>query len=110
MNRIEDIGKQMPYRESKDYVDTLVSSATEQAIRKGHRRQHSHRRTTIVAIAAAIAALLVFVGISQLQPTNDAVMAQTTEQSPVDDFLNTLSDDEVQLLAYYEVEEVAEYQ
>jgi hypothetical protein len=42
-----------------------------------------------------------------VQQTEEQLIA--ADNGPIDDFLNTLSDDEAQLLAYYDIDEIPEY-
>lgn len=106
----------MPYKETEEYVNNLVSRATEQAIRQQHgqpsRAKISPLRS-ILAAAAVLALLLTAGGLTYYHtiPSPEEMVAEKTEQqlSPVDQFLTELSDEEAQLLAYYEIEEIPEY-
>jgi len=110
MTDFEMQGKQMPYKESPEYIARLIEHTTETAIRQSSQRKAAIRPLVKYVAAAAIAVLLVFVGISLWSPTEVPQVAQLESQSPVDDFLNSISDEEVQLLAYYDVDDIAEYE
>ena len=122
MKELQNIGKKMPYRESQEYLDELIARTTEQAIRQGHRPKATVRPLVKYAVAAAIVALLVFAGITLWSPSQQPVVAElltdtiatsTTEiegEGPIDEFLDGISDDDAQLLAYYEIEDEVEYQ
>lgn len=110
MKDFENIGKKLPYSESQEYLDTLIAQTTEAAISQSGRSKTTARQLPRLAIAAAIACLLAFTGITLLQPTAEQQTAQTESASPIDQFLNDLTDEEVQLLAYYDIEEIPEYQ
>ena len=96
----------MPYHEANDYVSRLVNSATEKAIRqqKGARLLSLRK---IVAAAAAVVLLLTGAGVTYYKyAATPHPLTATCQSSPVDDFLNSLTDEEVQMLTYYEVEEL----
>lgn len=61
-------------------------------------------------IAATVALLLAGAGVTyyQMAPVRRQLAAQQ-QKSPVDDFLNSITDDEAKLLPYYEIEEIPEY-
>lgn len=95
----------MPYHETDGYVGRLVSDITEQAIR----RQKATKSVPIPRLAVAVAATLLLVvgSVTYLKPTADVFPPITqSKESPVDEFLNTLTDEEVQMLTDYEVEEI----
>ncbi|MBO4380152.1 MAG: hypothetical protein J5784_04035 [Muribaculaceae bacterium] len=108
MNEFDKIGQDMPYTESDDYLDNLISSATENAIEK-NRSKGTIAKWTIASLAAASVAVLVVVGVKLFndQPAQPVVAHENV--SPIDEFLDGLNDDDAQLLAYYEVEDVPEY-
>lgn len=109
MKDYQEIGKQMPFHEEEGYVEQLVERTTEKAL-----AHTSTKGKTLPlrqwAAAAAIALLLVMTGIwffsSEDEPTI-AVAPQTV--SPLDQFLNELSDEDARQLTYYELEEIPEY-
>ena len=108
----ENIGKKLPYAEDADYVARLVERTTEEALRQQSqaRTVSLGRKWTLVAAAAAVL-LLGGVGLSyygKLTPATQQVAESTS--SPVDDFLNSLSDEDAGLLAYYAIEEIPEYE
>ncbi len=111
MKDFETIGKRMPYAESDHYLSELIDRTTETAIRQGRQRRPTARPALRLAVAAAVAALLVFVGITLWSPLSSGQqVAQTTAESPVDEFLNSISDEDAQQLAYYEVETIQDYE
>ena len=121
MKELQNIGKKMPYRESQEYLDELIARTTEQAIRNQSSKLKA-QSSKFYAVAAAIVALLVFAGITLWSPSQQPVVAElltdtiattTTEiegEGPIDEFLDGISDDDAQLLAYYEIEDEVEYQ
>ncbi len=99
----------MPYAESEDYLNRLISQATEQAISQG---QQSKTRPLRTWIAAAAAALVLIAGLTITYFHQDNAEEQVAEQTttgPIDQFLDNLTDDEAQQLAYYEIEDIPEY-
>ena len=109
MKEFEHIGKQMPYAESEDYLDEMIANATEKAIGSQVDRQHpKYLRIASFASIAVAAFLLLVVGWTWFKPQPETFVTEQME-SPVDEFLNDLTDEEVQLLAYYEIEDIPEY-
>ncbi len=125
MKKFEDIQKRMPYTESEDYLDQLVQKATEKAILQ--RKQPVAKMRSIYTFVASAAAvlLLLTIGITQFRSHDDqmATIQQETsslmadngsvsmeDAGPIDEFLNSLSDEEAQMLAYYEMEDIPEYE
>lgn len=107
MEKFENIGKKMPYAESQEYLDNLIANVTETAIEKGNSGRTQRILWPAVSIAAAAAVLLfVFIGRNTEKPEPSIQIAQNTE-SPMDDFLDGLSDDDLMQLSDYEVEEIS---
>lgn len=99
----------MPYQETDEYVSKLVSKATETAVRM---QQQSMKPASHKYAVAAVAALLL-AGASITYYVKKEVpkqqLAVVHQASPVDDFLNCISDEEAQMLPYYELEVIPEY-
>ena len=126
MKQFDEIKKQMPYIERKEYLDQLIQRATDNAIRQHQTTGRSGQRTATISIlrplmaVAAVALVLIAIGITTFRSPSVNVAQSQQEQAelmavndqengPIDDFLNTLTDDEAQLLAYYDIEEIPEY-
>lgn len=110
MKELKNIDKRMPYTEREDYVQQLISQTTERTISLSKHRAITLRRYRMTAIAAAVAALLVITGLSVVNTPAEQPVAQSQEVvSPIDEFLNSISDEEAQLLASYTIETVPEY-
>jgi len=62
----------------------------------------------LAASAAAVAALIVCFGIGFFNGKSPQPVAENS-QGPLDEFLNTLSDEEAAQLTFYEIEEIPEY-
>lgn len=111
MNEVlDDIGKKLPYVESEQYIDDLIVQMTEKAIKR-HHKKNSNKRWSIIAISTAASVVLVIgIGSTLLhkQHNTDATVALNADD-PIDEFLNTLTDEEVAMLTDYEIEEIPEY-
>ena len=106
---LNDIGKKMPYHESEAYLGHLIEQATEQAIIHEHKRKSSGRLAVMLTSAAAVVLLVVGIGLTVINHGSNKALASQQVESPIDQFLNTLSDEEVAQLPYYEIEEIPEY-
>lgn len=95
MEKMENKSVQMPYSESEEYLDALVSRVTEKAVEEGRTQRKSLRGLLwITASLAAAAAVLLFVFIGRGEKAD----------GPIDKYLASLSDDELMELSCYEVE------
>ncbi len=110
MKDFENIGKRMPYTEDRNYVSNLISQAAEAALQQQSKAKTVSLKYKWMATAAAVLVLLAGAGVTYHLQTSEAVQPVVAESmpSPVDDFLDSLSDEDVQLLAYYEIEEIPE--
>ena len=95
MEKMDNKSKQMPYSETEEYLDNLVSRVTDKAVEAGKTQKKSFRQLWIAASLAAAAAVLLFVFI---------VRGENTE-GPIDKYLASLSDEELLQLTSYEIEE-----
>ena len=105
---LDDIGKKMPYQESREYLDNLIDASTEKAIMRHVTSSRNRHQRWKIASAAAVAALVIGFGIafSNRESSQQVMMAN---QGPLDEFLSTLSDEEAAQLPFYEMEEIPEY-
>ena len=106
---LNDIGKKMPYSESQEYLDGLIDRATEQAVKQLVVTRSRRRWGVMVASAAAVALLLVSIGLSVMNNESQRPDVTLQTQSPIDEFLSSLTDEEVDQLPYIEIEEIPEY-
>lgn len=95
---LEDINKSMPFIEKEGYVTSIVTQATENAIRA----PHGHRwQKQLTRIAASIV-IVVSVGCSGWM-----YMKHLKAQSaPLDTFLSSITDEEAAMLDYYYIEDI----
>lgn len=105
----DNIGKKLPYHESEEYLDSLMDKAARVALQQHGRAKVSKRRSLIWASAAAVALLLIGIGFHELNDMNRQSVATIQADGPFDEFLNSLTDEEVAQLPYFEIEEIPEY-
>ncbi|MBR5685408.1 MAG: hypothetical protein IKX18_04555 [Muribaculaceae bacterium] len=109
MNEIDEIGKPMPYKERDEYLEELIDHVTETAI-KQHAAPRSGRRWRMATTAAAAAVVLLIIGVGGVVFNNLAIKSHGTPvQSPMDEFLESISDEEAAMLPCYEIEDIPEY-
>lgn len=112
MKNLEDYGKKMPFNESNEYVENLMANATENAIRQKRKRKSTGMQFPKAAAAAAavvVIAATAFWGGHKLYENNSEAIAHINSASPLDSFLNNISDDEAAQIYYYDIDEIAEY-
>ena len=95
MEKMDNKSRQMPYSETEEYLDNLVSRVTDKAVEAGKTQKKSFRPLWIAASLAAAAAILLFVFIGRGENT----------EGPIDKYLASLSDEELLQLTSYEIEE-----
>lgn len=105
---LDNIGKRLPYDESESYLDDLIDRVTEHAIMQQNLAKRKRRWSMMVVSVAASAALIIGITLLHKQPTSNASVT-LTGKGPIDEFLNSLSDEEAAQLPYYEIEEIPEY-
>ena len=104
-----EIGKQMPYNESEEYLDGLIDRATEQAIKQHAVGRGRYRWTVMTASAAAVAVLLISIGVTVMNDESRQTVVTLQSEGPIDEFLSSLTDEEVAQLPYIEIEEIPAY-
>ena len=106
---LESMGKRLPYHESEDYLDDLLDRVADKAIKsRGTAHGMLRWRKTILS-AAAVALLVLGIGLTVMQRSvSQQTMTQSSE-GPFEEFLNSLTDEEVAQLPYFEIEEIPEY-
>lgn len=109
------VGKRMPYAETDEYIDSLVTRCADRAIalrdgsRGSHRRSGSFMRRMGIAatsMAAAILAAAIIIP-SAIDDSGSRITAATIAQSSsLSDVLSSLSNDELATLDYYTLEDL----
>ncbi|MDO4972369.1 MAG: hypothetical protein Q4E41_09795 [Bacteroidales bacterium] len=108
---ITDTKTNMPFDEKDDYVKSLLEKATDNALKHKSQPKKAKQRPTLffkIAAAACVAIAVAMAGMHFLNSKNENVV--TTSQSPLDNYLSKISDQEASDLFCYEVEGVAEYE
>lgn len=101
----------MPFNEKDDYVKSLLEKATDNALKHQSQPKKAKQRPTLffkIAAAACVAIAVAMAGMHLLNSKTENVVA--TSQSPLDNYLSELSDQEASELFCYEVEGIAEYE
>ena len=106
-DEFDNIGKHLPYSESDEYLDSLLDRVARNAVRQQYQSRWKKHWALKVASAAAVALLLLGIGVTVVD--NGSSQAIQQAESPIDEFLNSLTDEEVAQLPYYEIEEIPEY-
>lgn len=105
----EHMGKPLPYHESEEYLDDLMERVADRAVKNRGTADATHRWRKAFLSAAAVALLVLGIGLTVMQRSvSQQAMAQSSE-GPIDEFLNSLTDEEVAQLPYFEIEEIPEY-
>lgn len=108
-DKLESMGKRLPYHESEDYLDDLLDRVADKAIKNRETVNGMPRWRKTFLSAAAVALLVLGIGLTVMQRSvSQQAMAQSSE-GPIDEFLNSLTDEEVAQLPYFEIEEIPEY-
>lgn len=113
---MKSMNENQAFDDAPDYVEQVVRQATEQALRVHGKRSWAWRPAwgkvaAVAASAAAVVALVMAVGGGQdgeerlQQPLAQAAV----KESPLDSFLEQITDEEAQHLSCYELEEIPEY-
>ena len=109
--------KTQPYIETEQYLDQLIASATERAIHQPQTAQHTaHRRLHRIAWAAAAAIILLIAGWGWHRlgspsdpPAEQIVQSVSTQQGPLDTFLDGIADEEAAHIDCYKVDNIPQY-
>ena len=97
----------MPYRESNQYVEFLTERSTEYAIR--HAATHTVCKTAIALTAAASLLFIAGIAILRYDPTPQPLVSHVDVISPIEEFINTLTDEEARQIICHDIDEIPEY-
>ncbi|MGN1210080.1 MAG: hypothetical protein ACI4TM_00215 [Candidatus Cryptobacteroides sp.] len=105
MKPFDNINKWMPYKETDEYVENLVVRCSAEAIRKTQEEKkaerHLHRPWLYGAVSIAAAfAIAVFIW----RPNHNS-----PSLSPMDSFLSGLTQEEIQMISDWSLDEIPEY-
>ena len=104
----------MPYRESNDYLESLIASCTERAVNQQHGSRPEKGRAAVrplwrMMTTAAAALAVLIIGVWMYVHHQDTLRTEA-EQGPLQEFLAEISDAEAQQIVYYEIEEITGYE
>ncbi|MBQ3636220.1 MAG: hypothetical protein II951_11485 [Bacteroidales bacterium] len=102
-NIYDNVGRRLPFSETDEYLDNLISRSTEAAIDAPRKSSP----TWYTAAVAASLALIIATGFYFLSFQSPDVYV--AEADSVEDFLYSLSDEDVSLLAFSDYDEIPEY-
>lgn len=105
----EDISKNLPYSESEEYLDDLMDRVVEASLKQQGVVRGKKHWGMMLASAAAVMLLVFGIGFTVLKNGNHQQIADLQSSGPIDEFLSSLTDEEVAQLPYYEIEEIPEY-
>lgn len=105
---LDEKEKRLPYKESQEYINSLIDRAVENAIMSSPEVRRRWRPGLMVS-AAAVALLVIGIGLKAFHDERTATTTVMAIESPLDEFLNTLDDDEAAMLQCYDVEDIPEY-
>lgn len=106
--------KNMPFRETEEYVDNLIADKTEMAIIRHKQRGVSMVvkicEAALVGVAASVVLVLVLCLGGIISADEDmAQHAENVSDSPLEEFLADISDADAKSIICYDVEEISEY-
>lgn len=106
MKPFDDIKTVLPYKETDEYVRNLVARCSANAVRKAQAstksERHLHRPWLYGAISIAAAAIAIAVFIWRPNHNSPSL-------SPIDSFLSALSQQEIQMISDWSIDEIPEY-
>ena len=100
MKEFDHIITELPYKESDEYVENLISRCKSEALEQAQPKR-SNIRPFYYAIAAAAASLVAGVLLWTMSPSFNP--------GPMDRFLASLSDEEVSAIIYWAPDDIPEY-
>lgn len=107
MKEFDSIPTGLPYQESPDYVEQLVMRCKD-AAKQAEKPAQRFVRPWIYAVAGLAAAAAVAVSVF-LWPSSSPSDLSTTA-GPIDTFLASLSDEEVDLIIDWSIDDIPEYE
>lgn len=98
----------MPYQESEQYLDELIERTANNAIQH---KQIPILRYAAVTITSAAAVILLWNIASTADSgiTHQSPIARVEKAGPIDKFINSLTDEEIEQIICYDIEEIPEY-
>ncbi len=97
MINIDEMKRELPYKENPAYIRDLVGRCRQTALRTN--AAAPARRAWIWAVAAAAAILIAVIGITLSAP----------RKTPIERFLASITDEEAAMITDYNLEDIPEY-
>ena len=106
MKPFEDINTGLPYKETDEYVGDLVARCSAEVVRKSQAstEAESHPNRPWLYGAVSIAAAAIAIAVFIWRPNHNS-----PSLSPIDSFLSALSQEEIQMISEWSVDEIPEY-
>ena len=104
MKPFDDIDTNLPYKESEEYVERLVAKCSREAVRKSQNKTDRPYMRPWVYGAVSIAAAAIVMAVFIWKPDNSSPAS-----SPIDSFLSGLTQEEIQMISTWNVDEIPEY-
>lgn len=109
MKDFNEIGKNLPYAESEEYVSELVERCANRAIAATpalHKRNIVRRISYYATTAAAAAAVTIIMVMHFSQPSP---LERVEKSAALPQVLSKMSDEQVKNVEYYTVDDIPEY-
>ncbi|MGN0191761.1 MAG: hypothetical protein ACI39U_08920 [Candidatus Cryptobacteroides sp.] len=106
MKPFDEIETGLPYKESDEYVENLVARCSREAVRKSQLQvspgRHNLKPWLLGAVSVAAAAVVIAWFLWKPSIGNSPA-------SPIDSFLSGLSEDEIQMISDWTIDEIPEF-
>ncbi|MGN0229717.1 MAG: hypothetical protein ACI4BH_07905 [Muribaculaceae bacterium] len=112
MKDFEKIGKKMPYRESEEDVDALLSRVTARALAEApskRKRTMVTRYISYAASAAAVAVIAVTVGLHLMNQSSTSIYDTVINSESMAEVLSDMDSEALAAQEYYTVNVLLEY-
>ena len=106
MKEFENIGTNLPYKESTEYVEQLVKRCKDTAIREANPNKRIIK-PWFWSFTGIVAAAAVAVGVFLWPPKSSSSDISITS-SPIDSFLASLSDEEAAMIVDLPIDDIPE--
>lgn len=111
MKELKDkVGKKLPYREGNDYVAHLITRSADVAINGAVASSKSSvvLRWSRIAVSAAAVLILGLLCFSKLNSESEYEAYKNSMS--LSEVLNSMSDEDLMYVSYYEIEDIPEYE
>ncbi|MDD2961875.1 MAG: hypothetical protein PHR45_07335 [Muribaculaceae bacterium] len=108
MKNFEETTKNMPYVETQEYIDNLIERCADRAQGGAENKNLGLLFRRVAIGSAAVAALFVGVFFTARLDEGDA-LAQVEESKSLEQVLSTMSNEQIDALTAYSLDEIPEY-